>query len=277
MNINNLISQDIANIDDAENFIFNILFGRNDPSIIIKKCDQYNNNLYLQKINKNKLLYNLCEYNNHDYHIDCYKLVIDFLINNKIYIEKQTCCNTMHNYYGFNDFDKLKIFIEYLNHCNEDIKMTFIDFIFRDTDNMNIRKYILDNYGEADNINHFARHIEQNNESFRCPIYRYIGQYNIRYDILQDINIVQMLVKYMIKKYKKNVISEDAYIHAVFHYYPPEELDYFSDEEIVNDPQDINEIPYFTSLGYLLNETHYDCYAPEVYEFYESHVKKIIL
>jgi len=281
MNINNLTGQDIANIDDAETFIFNILFGRNDPSIIIKQCDKYNNsnanNLYLQKINKNKLLFNLCDYNNRNYHIDCYKLVINFLINNKIYIEKQTCCNTMHNYYGFNDFDKLKIFIEYLNHCNEDIKMTFIDFNFRNTDNMNIRKYILDNYGTSDNINYFARHIEQNNEGFNCPIYRYIGQHNIRYDILQYINIVQMLVKYMIKKYKKNVISDDAYIHAVFHYYPPEELDYFSDEEIVNDPQDINEIPYFMSIGYLLNEIHYDCYAPEVYEFYESHVKKIIL
>jgi hypothetical protein len=267
MNINNLTSQDIANIDDAENFIFNILFGRNDPSIIIKKCDKYNNNsnannLYLQKINKNKLLFNLCEYNNNDYYIDCYKLVINFLINNKIYIEKQTCCEAMHNDYMIEDLDKLKIFIEYLNHCNEDIKMTFIDFNFRNTDNMNIRKYILHNYATADNINYFARHIEQQFEEINCPIYGFIGEYDRYYDILQDINLAQMLVKYMIKKYKKNVISDDAYIHAV--------IDYYHDDEI-------SKIPYFTSLGYLLNETHYDYYTPSVYEFYTSQVKKIII
>ena len=83
-------------------------------------------------------------------------------------------------------------------------------------------------------------------------------------DILQNINVARMLVKYMIKKYKKNVISDDAYIYAI--------IDYYQDEIF-------NEIPYFTSLGYLLNKTHYDYYAwkPSVYEFYKSQVNKILL
>ena len=61
----------------------------------------------------------------------------------------------------------------------------------------------------------------------------------------------------MIKKYKRNLIIEQTYIDTVVNNYKDD---------------DLNEIPYFTSLGYLLNEGHFN--NGGVYDFYKTNINK---
>ena len=65
-----------------------------------------------------------------------------------------------------------------------------------------------------------------------------------------------------IKEYKKNIIPDETYISAVVENYHDE---------------DISEIPYFLSLGYLLKEIDFECYSSFVYDFYKSQVKRIVI
>jgi hypothetical protein len=273
-----LNKQDIISCDFVEDILYKGLFRTNDIDTIEVLQDKFNNKkinnieFIIEKINKNKLLFNLCEYNSCNVDIECYKRVINFLIKNKIYIEKQTCCDGKHNDYVIDDYDKFIIFCDYLIQCpgnqkKESIKYTIINCIFRETSDNNIRKYILDNYYKLTNnklsiqklvkikymsMMHFGE--------INCPIYGNIGEYEYNEEIIQHIEVLRFLVKYMIKKYKRNLIIEQTYIDTVVNNYQDD---------------DLNEIPYFTSLGYLLNEGHFN--NGGVYDFYKTNINKCIL
>ena len=119
----------------------------------------------------------------------------------------------------------------------------------------------MEKYGDI-NIPYFTRHIYYNVEEINCPIYINIGEFDLCYDVLNNIETAQMVIKHMIKKYKKNIIPDETYISAVVENYHDE---------------DISEIPYFLSLGYLLKEKDFECYSSSVYDFYKSQVKKIVI
>jgi hypothetical protein len=273
-----LNTQDIISRDFVESILYEGLFRTNDIDTIKILEEKFNNSkinnieFIIEKINKNKLLFNLCEYNSRNVDIECYKRVINFLIKNKIYIEKQTCCDGKHNDYVIDDYDKFIIFCDYLIQCpdkqkKESIKYTIINCTFRETSDNNIRKYILDNYYKLTNnklsiqklvkikyisMMHFGE--------INCPIYGRIGEFEYNEEIIQHIEVLQFLVKYMIKKYKRNLIIEQTYIDTVVNNYQDD---------------DFNEIPYFTSLGYLLNEGHFN--SGGVYYFYKTNINKCIL
>lgn len=250
----------------GEDLLFNRLFEINDVDTIQTLCENYNNDLFFKNIDKNKLLLELCYYNNNDFNIKCYEFVIKFMIENKIFIEKQTCCEKLHNNYMIKDLNKFNIFIEYLNHCDEEIKMVFIDFNFRNTDDRIFQKYLLEKYGDILNIPYFTRHIDYNvediYEEINCPINGWVGDLDQYYNILRYIDVAKMLIKHMIKKYKKNIIPDETYISTVVENYHDEEF---------------NEIPYFLSLGYLLEKKYFECYCSSVYDFYKSQVKRIVI
>lgn len=273
-----LNKQDIISCDFVEDVLYNGLFRTNDITTIEILLDKFNNSkinnieYIIGQINKNKLLFNLCEYNNRNVDIECYRQVINFLIKNKIYIEKQTCCDGNHNNYIIDEYNKFIIFCDYLIECpdnqkKESIKYTIINCIFRETSDNNIRKYILDNYYKLTHnklsiqklvkikymsMMHFGK--------INCPIYGYIGEFEYNEEIIQHIEVLQFLVKYMIKKYKRNLIIEQTYIDTVVNNYQDDEF---------------NEIPYFTSLGYLLNEPHFNNNG--IYDFYKTNINKFIL
>lgn len=257
-----LTQAEIIMRDCGENLLFNKMFKINDIDTIQTLCDNYNNDLFFKNINKNKLLLELGDYNNSNVIIECYELVIKFMIKNNIFIEKQTCCETLHNNYMIVDFNRFNIFIDYLDHCDEEIKMVFIDFNFRNTDNRKFQKYLLEKYGHILNIVYLTRHIEPNYVGFNCPIYGWVCDLDQYFNILRYINVAKMVIKHMIKKYKKNIIPDETYISTITYNYHDE---------------DFNEIPYFLSLGYLLNEKDFECYSSSVYDFYKSQVGKIVI